>query len=111
MKFDRKLVLRRVLITLLVVAVLWVAGTIAIYRVMLRPPEKFAAVMARIPGPVAFLLFPFEALWMRARAGTLQVGDRAPDFSLMKLDHSERMQLSTFAAKRQPVVLVFGSYT
>ena len=108
---DRKVILRRVLIGLLVLAVLWVAGTIAIYRVMLRPPEKFAAVMAKIPGPVAFLLFPFETLWMRARAGTLQVGDQAPDFSLMKLDHSERIQLSSFATKSQPVVLVFGSYT
>jgi hypothetical protein len=111
MRVDRKTILRRVLIGLLVLAVLWVAGTIAIYRVMLRPPEKFAAVMAKIPGPVAFLLFPFETLWMRARAGTLQVGDQAPDFSLMKLDHSERIQLSSFAAKSQPVVLVFGSYT
>ena len=34
MRVDRKTILRRVLIGLLVLAVLWVAGTIAIYRVM-----------------------------------------------------------------------------
>ena len=37
-------------------------------------------------------------------------GDPAPDFSLLKLDKSERIQLSQLTAK-QPVVLVFGSYT
>jgi hypothetical protein len=95
----------------LILAVLWVAGSIAIYRMMLRPPEQFARAMSKIPGPVAFLLFPFETLWTRARAGALQVGDPAPDFSLAKLDHSEKIQLSSFTARQQPVVLVFGSYT
>ena len=77
---------------------------------MRQPPEKFATVMSKMPGPVPFLLFPFETAWMRARAGTLQVGDSAPDFSLMKLDHSARVQLSEIN-KTQPVVLIFGSYT
>jgi len=67
--------------------------------------------MAKVPGPVAFLVLPFETLWTRARAGGLQVGDPAPDFTLMKLDKSARMQLSTLMAQRRPVVLVFGSYT
>lgn len=111
MTIDRRVVLRRLLVGLIVFAVLWVAGTVAIYRVMLRPPEKFASVMAKIPGPVAFLLFPFETLWMRARAGALRVGDPAPDFALMKLDHSEKIQLSSFTGRQEPVVLVFGSYT
>jgi peroxiredoxin len=48
---------------------------------------------------------------MRARSGKLQVGDPAPDFSLMKLDKSAQVQLSAFTAQRQPVVLIFGSYT
>ena len=39
-------------------------------------------VMAKLPNPVPFLLFPFETLWTRARAETLNVGDPAPDFSL-----------------------------
>jgi peroxiredoxin len=47
---------------------------------------------------------------MHARAGTLQVGDAAPDFSLQKLDHTGSVQLSAMV-KQQPVVLVFGSYT
>jgi peroxiredoxin len=38
------------------------------------------------------------------------VGDRAPDFSLLKVDKSERVQFSLLN-ERQPVVLVFGSYT
>jgi hypothetical protein len=77
---------------------------------MSQPPQTFARVMARMPGPVVFLLFPFETLWTHARAGSLRVGDPAPDFSLLKLDKSERVQLSVLN-QRQPVVLVFGSYT
>jgi hypothetical protein len=77
---------------------------------MRKPPEDFARVMAKMPGPVVFLLFPFETFWMHARAGTLQVGDAAPDFSLQKLDHTGSVQLSAMV-KQQPVVLVFGSYT
>jgi peroxiredoxin len=48
---------------------------------------------------------------LRARAGTLQIGDHAPDFSLAKLDKSEHIQLSSLAAQGRPVVLIFGSYT
>jgi len=77
---------------------------------MRQPPETFSRVMARMPGPVPFLIFPFETAWTHARAGRLHVGDPAPDFSLLKLDKSERVQLSTLN-QRQPVVLVFGSYT
>ena len=81
-----------------------------IWRAMRQPPEVFGRVMAKMPGPVPFLLFPFETLWTRARAGSLHVGDSAPDFSLLKLDKSERVQLSVLN-QRKPVVLVFGSYT
>ena len=92
-------------------AVLWLGACTAIYATMRRPPEQFASVMARIPGPVAFLAFPFETLWLRARAGSLNIGDRAPDFTLAKLDHTGQVQLSTLTAQAKPVVLVFGSYT
>jgi hypothetical protein len=94
-----------------VLAVLWVSGCVVLYRIMREPPEQFGRFMAKLPGPVPFLLFPFETLWMRARAGTLHVGDAAPDFSLAKLDHSARIQLSGLAAQQRPVVLIFGSYT
>jgi len=94
-----------------VIAVLWVIACVALYRVMRQPPEHFARVMARIPGPIPFLILPFETLWMRARAGTLQAGSPAPDFSLMKLDKTAQVQLSSLTAQQRPVVLVFGSYT
>ena len=67
--------------------------------------------MARMPETAAFLVLPFETLWMHARAGTLNVGDPAPDFNLAKLDKSAHVQLSSFAAQGRPVVLIFGSYT
>jgi hypothetical protein len=81
-----------------------------VWWAMHQPPEAFGRVMARMPGPVPFLIFPFETAWLRARAGTLHPGDPAPDFSLLKVDKSGRVQLSALN-QRQPVVLVFGSYT
>lgn len=92
------------------VAVLYATFGAFMWRTMRQPPEEFARVMAKMPGPVVFMLFPFETLWLRARAGTLNAGDRAPDFTLTKLDHSGTVQLSELT-KVQPVVLVFGSYT
>jgi peroxiredoxin len=76
---------------------------------MRQPPDVFGRIVARTPGPLMMVL-PFETLWMRARAGTLQAGDAAPDFRLPTLDHKEFVQLSSFRGSR-PVVLVFGSYT
>jgi hypothetical protein len=103
--------MRKFLVPLLIVLVVAYASFAAfIWRSMRQPPEAFARVMAKIPGPVVFLILPFETLWIHARAGSLQAGDAAPDFSLMKLDKSETVQLSSLTA-RQPVVLVFGSYT
>ena len=94
----------------IVLAVLYIAFGSAIWWAMNQPPETFGRVMKRMPGPVPFLLFPFETLWLRARAGNLQVGDAAPDFTLLKVDKTDRVQLSALN-KQQPVVLVFGSYT
>jgi hypothetical protein len=97
--------------TVCVIAVLWLAACAGIYSVMRQPPERFASVMARIPGPVAFLVLPFETLWTHARAGSLRVGNAAPDFTLAKLDKSAQVQLSSLTAQGKPVVLIFGSYT
>jgi len=91
--------------------VLWTIASAELYRVMRRPPEQFAGVMAHIPGPIPFLVLPFETLWLRARSGALQVGDAAPDFSLAKLDKTDRVRLSSLSAQGRPVVLIFGSYT
>jgi hypothetical protein len=93
-----------------VIVLVWLAGCALIYSNMRKPPEEFGRFMTRIPAPVAFMAFPFETLWTHARAGTVNVGDAAPDFTLLKTDKSERIQLSELN-KKQPVVLIFGSYT
>jgi len=107
MKLPSRKFLQRSAVTLVLVYAIF-AGLI--WWSMRQPPETFARVMARMPGPVVFILFPFETFWTHARAGSLHPGDAAPDFSLLKLDKTERVQLSSLNA-RQPVVLVFGSYT
>jgi len=91
----------------LAVAYLLFAGYIL--WTMHQPPETFGRVMSKMPD-AAYLILPFETLWTHARAGRLQTGDPAPDFSLLKLDKSDKVQLSALSS-RQPVVLVFGSYT
>jgi hypothetical protein len=102
---------RKVLLTvLLTVAVVYAGFASVVLWAMHEPPETFGKVMAKMPGPVTFLLFPFETAWLRVRSGSLRIGDPAPDFSLLKLDKSGRVQLSDLTA-RQPVVLIFGSYT
>lgn len=96
--------------TLVIFVVAWIAGLVFIWHAMHQPPEAFGRVMSHMPGPVAFLLYPFESMWLRARAGHLQIGDPAPDFTLMKQDKSGTVELAGLTA-HQPVVLVFGSYT
>jgi len=91
------------------VFLLWVASVSLLWRAMHRAPEDFARVMSQLPGEV-FLIMPFETLWTRARAGSLRVGDPAPDFSLMKLDRSSELRLSEIN-RRRPVAMIFGSYT
>lgn len=81
----------------------------AVYVAMCQPPERFGAIMSKVPG-VAMIVLPFEPLWMSARRGNLRVGDAAPDFALPKLDKSGIVQLSAELRSR-PVVLIFGSYT
>jgi hypothetical protein len=93
------------------------AGIILLYGLFLgglaiamrQPPDTFGAIMAKMP-PIAFMIIPFQTLWFSARAGKLQVGDAASDFSLKPLDGGAEVRLSSFRGKR-PVVLVFGSYT
>lgn len=94
---------------LVTIFILWAAFVSFMWRTMHKPPEDFARVMKHMPWEV-FLVVPFETLWTRARAGTLNVGDSAPDFSLIKLDKSANVRLSELNAK-QPVVMIFGSYT
>ena len=99
--------------SLFVVAVVLLCGYAAfllfISWAMQQPPETFGRVMSKMPMP-AYFIIPFETFWTRARAGTLHTGEEAPDFRLPTLDHQSDVQLSSFREK-QPVVLVFGSYT
>lgn len=93
----------------IVLLVLWMAFVGFIAWAMRQPPETFGHVMAKMPA-AAYFVIPFETLWTRARAGVLQPGQAAPDFALAALDGSRTVQLSSFRGK-EPVVLVFGSYT
>lgn len=99
-------ILGRVVVGLLLV---YAAATAGMYIAMRQPPEKFGAIMAKVPMP-AMIVLPFEPLWMNARAGTLNVGDQAADFSLPSLDGSRTLTLSNEYRDR-PVALIFGSYT
>ncbi len=101
----RKLLARAAV--LLAIAYLFFVGFI--WWSMRQPPETFGRVMKHMPD-VAYFLVPFETMWTHARAGQLQTGNPAPDFSLTLLDKSNHVQLSALTTK-QPVVLVFGSYT
>lgn len=94
----------------IVLVVIYAAAAAALAAAMLQPPERFSRIMARLPGPVVFPVLPFKPLWMVARAGSLDVGDEAPDWTLETFDRKSRVRLSSHR-ERQLVVLVFGSYT
>jgi len=94
---------------LVVVFVLWLAFVGFMWRIMHRTPEQFASVMMHLPWEV-FLICPFETMWTQARAGTVHIGDQAPDFTLTTVDKTGAIHLAELN-KSQPVVLVFGSYT
>jgi hypothetical protein len=95
------------------IAAVLIAAEIALlvgaWWAMRQPPAVFGRVVAASPMPL-MMAIPFETLWTRARAGSVRVGDPAPDFRLPTLDHQSSVQLSSFRSDR-PVVLVFGSYT
>ena len=97
-----------------VVAVVCFAGWVGLVSyvnwAMHQSPEVFGGVMARMPTPAYFVL-PFETLWSRARAGHLNPGDQAPDFTLRELQGAEAPVELAGLWKDRPVVLVFGSYT
>jgi hypothetical protein len=95
--------------TLAVVFPLWLIFVGVIAYEMHQPPEQFGRFMSHMP-IATFFLAPFETMWLRARAGTLEAGRTAPDFHLKTLDKSSQVALSDFRGK-SPVVLVFGSYT
>ena len=90
-------------------AIVYALLTAVLFAWMKQPPDRFAWGMSKLP-MITMMVLPFEPLWMKARAGTLKVGDTAPDFDLEALDKKSRVQLSSHLGIR-PVVLIFGSYT
>lgn len=101
-----KSILKTVLICLLVA---WIGFLVAVNRAMHQSPEAFGHFMSKLPMP-AYFVIPFETMWTRARKGTVNPGDQAPDFNLEAQDKSGYVKLSSFRGQK-PVVLVFGSYT
>ena len=95
------------LIAILAAAYATLVGGLAF--AMRQPPDAFGAFMAELP-PMAFMVLPFRPLWMSARAGKLNIGQDAPDFSLKAVDGGSEVRLASFRGNR-PVVLIFGSYT
>ena len=104
-----KTVKRRIAIACVALLCLWIGFVVYIGWAMRQPPEVFGHIMAKMPTPAYFLL-PFETMWSRARKGSLNVGEKAPDVMVKTLDVKEPMQLASLWADK-PVVLVFGSYT
>jgi hypothetical protein len=92
-----------------VVLFLYISFAGFVWWAMNQQPETFGRVMMKMP-EVAYFLVPFETMWLRARAGHLQPGNPAPDFTLIKLDKSGEVRLSALTSQK-PVVLIFGSYT
>ena len=104
-----KAAIMKILKILAALGCLWLLFVGWIFWRMHQPPAQFAATMAKMPMP-AMMAFPFETLWTRARAGSVVVGDPAPDFRLPTLDKKSEVTLASLRGSK-PVVLVFGSYT
>ena len=51
-----------------------------------------------------------KRLGQNQEAGNIELGQKAPDFTLKSLDGKKTIKLSDYKGKK-PVVLVFGSYT
>ena len=105
----REDILRRLATTGILSLIVYVGLVTTIFVIMRQPPDRFGRIMAHMPMPL-FMIVPFKTLWSVARGGDLGVGDDAPDFELHTVDRSARVRLSSFRGK-QPVALVFGSYT
>lgn len=92
-----------------VLGIVWAAYVALVYARMTATPGDFNRFMSGVPMP-AMMVVPFETLWSRARAGTLQTGGQAPDFELSMHHGGGKARLSKSRGVR-PVLLIFGSYT
>ena len=87
--------------------ILWF-GTVL--TAMLQTPERFGQFMRHAPEALVWGSLPAPRMWLWARQGHLTTGQTAPDFTLHTVDRQSTVTLSSFRG-RQPVVLVFGSYS
>ena len=94
----------------IVLVVAYIAFGCTIWWAMNQSPETFGRVMKRLPGPVPFLLFPFETPGFTPAPEACRLATQRRTSLLLKVDKTDRVQLSVLN-KQQPVVLVFGSYT
>ena len=101
--------MRRILKVLLVLPVVYCILLAGFLIAMYQRPEVFTQIMAKTPG-IVFAVIPFRPMWFHARAGKVNVGDAAPDFTLNSQDGKSQVCLSSFQGSK-PVVLIFGSYT
>ena len=101
--------MRLILKLVLSIALVYGIGIGLFFAAMHQPPETFAGIVAKLP-PLLFPVLPFRQMWMVARRGQLDIGDRAPEFELTAHDKQSVVRLSDLNRGR-PVVLVFGSYT
>ncbi len=71
-------------------------------------------LLAGVVGVIAWKFGPRNVIGMlrydQREEGSLRVGDRAPDVSLVSLDGKTPVRLSESLGGR-PLILVFGSYT
>jgi hypothetical protein len=91
-------------------ALLYAASCGGLAWLMLQPPETFGRIIRHLPMPIVWGVLPSPTIWLWARKGTLHEGETAPDFTLATYDRQGSVTLSSFRGK-EPVVLVFGSYT
>jgi hypothetical protein len=67
MSTRRKFPKRALLRAFAIVALVWLLGCAALYHIMRQPPETFARFMAKLPGPIPFLLFKLATLRQTSR--------------------------------------------
>ncbi len=71
-------------------------------------------LLCAVAGVIAWKIGPKNVIGMlrydQRKEGSLKVGDRAPDVSLVSLDGRTRIRVSEHVGGK-PLVLVFGSYT
>jgi len=71
-------------------------------------------LLAAVAGALAWKIGPRNVVGMlrydQRKEGSLKVGDRAPDVSLVSLDAKTPIRLSEHVGGK-PLILVFGSYT